>query len=175
MVLHSFCLSSVCKMILAHTWDAFGFPCKIGCDIGTCATCTIHTSSLEDTGAIAATQAHSQAHTLVYSPLYALQFPPPPRSCAAIRAEDLAKSSNCCSYGVSGLVALHVPPWVGIESSPRIWAAVRHVSLLNSDTCWSNVESTLRSGIDCFDWVPSWGTLDAVFFFARWVLSTYQS
>jgi hypothetical protein len=32
MVLLSFCLSCVCKMILAHTWDAFGFPCKIGCD-----------------------------------------------------------------------------------------------------------------------------------------------
>jgi hypothetical protein len=32
MVLHSFCLSCVCKLILAHTWDAFGFACKIGCD-----------------------------------------------------------------------------------------------------------------------------------------------
>jgi hypothetical protein len=32
MVLHSFCLSCVCKLILTHTWDAFGFPCKIRCD-----------------------------------------------------------------------------------------------------------------------------------------------
>jgi hypothetical protein len=32
MVLHSFCLSCVCKLILAHTWDAFGFPSKIGYD-----------------------------------------------------------------------------------------------------------------------------------------------
>jgi hypothetical protein len=32
MVLHSFRLSCVCIMILAHTWDAFGFLCKIGCD-----------------------------------------------------------------------------------------------------------------------------------------------
>jgi hypothetical protein len=46
------------------------------------------------------------------------------------------------------------------------------VSLLNSDTCWSNVESTMRSGIDFFDWVPSWGTLDAVFslYVESWVL-----
>jgi hypothetical protein len=27
-----FCLSYVCNMILAHIWDVFGFPCKIGCD-----------------------------------------------------------------------------------------------------------------------------------------------
>jgi hypothetical protein len=42
-----------------------------------CATCAIHTSSLEDIRAIMATQAHAQAHTLVYLPLYALKFPPP--------------------------------------------------------------------------------------------------
>jgi hypothetical protein len=45
--------------------------------LGTCTTCAIHTSSLEDTGAITATQTHAQAHTPVYLHIYALQFLPP--------------------------------------------------------------------------------------------------
>jgi hypothetical protein len=116
----------------------------------------------------------SGTYSSLFAPLGFAVFSSP-RSCVVVRPDDLAKSSNYCSYVVSGIVALYVPSWVGIASSPQIWASVRLVSFLNSDTCWPNVQSTLRSGIDYFDWVPSCGISDEVFFFPRWVLSTCRS
>jgi hypothetical protein len=42
-----------------------------------CATCAIHTSLLEDIGAITGTQAHTQSHTSVYLLFSTVRFPHP--------------------------------------------------------------------------------------------------